>query len=73
MVNMCIQHVSEATVCMEKRPKLSRWTISMKPSGLTITLALLVSLLIVFGVDVLSLGDPVQVALQVFFQLLLLT
>lgn len=45
----------------------------MKKAGkLTVPLALLVALLLVLGVDVLGLRDPVQVALQVLLQLLLL-
>lgn len=45
----------------------------MKKAGkLTVSLAFLVALLLVLGVDVLGLRDPVQVALQVLFQLLLL-
>lgn len=43
-----------------------------KAGKLTVPLALLVALLLVLGVDVLSLRDPVQVALQVLLQLLLL-
>lgn len=43
-----------------------------KAGELTVPLALLVALLLVLGVDVLGLRDPVQVALQVLFQLLLL-
>lgn len=40
---------------------------------LTVALALLIGLILVVGVDVFSLSDPVQVALQVLLQLLLLT
>lgn len=45
---------------------------SQNAGKLTIPLALLVALLLVLGVDVLGLRDPVQVALQVLFKLLLL-
>lgn len=41
--------------------------------ALTVAFTLLVSLLIVLGVDVFGLSDPVQVALQVLLQLLLLS
>lgn len=44
----------------------------MRGEGLTVALALLVGLILVIGVDVFGLGDPVQVTLQIFFQLLLL-
>lgn len=43
-----------------------------KAGKLTVPLSLLVALLLVLGVDVLGLCDPVQVALQVLLQLLLL-
>lgn len=40
---------------------------------LTVAFALLVGLVLVVGVDVFGLGDPVQVSLQILLQLLLLT
>lgn len=40
---------------------------------LTVALALLIGLVLVVGVDVLGLSDPVQVTLQILLQLLLLT
>lgn len=43
-----------------------------KAGKLTVSLALLVALLLILGVNVLGLRDPVQVALQVLLQLLLL-
>lgn len=39
---------------------------------LTVALAVLVGLVLVVGVDVLGLSDPVQVTLQILLQLLLL-
>lgn len=40
---------------------------------LTVALALLIGFVLVVGVDVLGLSDPVQVSLQILLQLLLLT
>ena len=47
-----------------------RWGLD---KGLTVALALLVGLVLVVGVDVFGLSDPVQVALQILLQLLLFT
>lgn len=45
----------------------------VRDKGLTVALALLVGLVLVVGVDVFGLSDPVQVALQILLQLLLFT
>lgn len=50
-----------------------RWSGEGRTMVLTVALALLIGLVLVVGIDVFGLSDPVQVTLQILLQLLLLT